>query len=92
MWHEGIGQHGSCEIGTCVQDYLSSEAEKGVKKVVLSSDNCSGQNRNKFIACMYIKAMHKYKFDKLEHCSLEAGHTQNENDSVHSLIERKQNM
>lgn len=53
------------------------------------SENCAGQNRSKIMLSMYIRALQKYKLDKIEHFFLESGHTQNENDSVHSLIERK---
>ena len=52
-------------------------------------DNCSRQNRNRFVAAMYVYAMHTLNFDTLEHVFfLEKGHTQNGNDSVHSTIER----
>ena len=50
------------------------------------SDNCAGQNRNRIVT-MFSFAMKNYaSLDKIEHCFLEVGHTQNENDSVHSVI------
>ena len=50
------------------------------------SDNCTGQNRNRIVT-MFSFVMKNYaSLDKIEHCFLEVGHTQNENDSVHSEI------
>ena len=53
---------------------------------IFFSDNCTGQNRNRIVT-MFSFVMKNYaSLDKIEHCFLEMGHTQNENDSVHSVI------
>ena len=49
VWDETEGRKGSCEIGTCLSRYIQS-LPQDVKHVILYSDTCGGQNRNKFVA------------------------------------------
>lgn len=51
------------------------------------SDNCVGQNRNRIVYAMYMQAAIMFQVT-IHHCFLEVGHTQNEGDSVHALIEK----
>ena len=51
------------------------------------SDNCGGKNRNRFVVAMYWNAVRKNNIQTITHKFLERGHTQNENDSVHSTVE-----
>ena len=88
MWPEHIAGRGSNEMATCVMDYIKRKSQEGFKIIYLFSDNCPGQNRNRFIPTMLWYALSKYQLDKIEHSFLEKGHTQNENDSVHSSITR----
>ena len=60
----------------------------GPREFVFFSDNCSGQNKNKAIAGMYRHAILSQDIDQITHYYLEAGHTQNEGDSMHSVIEK----
>lgn len=57
-------------------------------KSLFFSDNCAGQNKNKAIVGMYLHAMNTFNIDSICHYYLEPGHTQNEGDSMHALIER----
>lgn len=58
--------------------------------IVFYTDNCSGQNKNRFIFCLYMLAITKCKFIKsITHKFLITGHTQNEGDHVHSVIEKQ---
>ncbi len=86
MWPEHLAGRGSNEIASCVLDYIKKKSEEGYKIVFLFSDNCPGQNRNRYIPTMLWYALNKFSMDKIEHSFLEMGHTQNENDSVHSII------
>ncbi|XP_052278769.1 uncharacterized protein LOC127877153 [Dreissena polymorpha] len=88
VWHEGIAGRGSCEIASCVYNFLQTMASKSIKSVETFSDNCGGQNRNRFFLTMLWYSMKTLKFDCMSHKYLERGHTQNENDSVHSSIEK----
>ena len=87
VWHEGIASRGPNEIGLCVYNFLVDHLSD-VKHATFYSDNCGGQNRNKFIALMYLKAVSSTPIQSITHKFLEVGHTQNEGDSMHSTIER----
>lgn len=87
MWHEGIAKRGASEIGSCLILFIDEQVKKGIKEFSFYSDNCSGQNRNKYLYTLYNYLTNKHTI-KIRHSYLEKGHTQNEGDSVHSLIER----
>lgn len=96
VWDESQGKRGVCEIGTCILKYLESLEEKASttenKKldVTFYSDNCCGQQKNQYMFAMYKFAVQNYHFiNSITHKFLIKGHTQNEGDSVHSLIERQ---
>lgn len=91
VWHEGEGARGVNEIGSCVLMYLESLNEKASNDfdIVFYSDNCCGQQKNKFMLAMYQYAIHKLpKLRSITHKFLIKGHTQNEGDAAHSLIQR----
>ena len=66
---------------------LKKVAKMGKKRFILYSDNASSQNKNKFYITMLWYALNVFGLHSVEHKYLIAGHTQNENDSVHSTIE-----
>jgi hypothetical protein len=88
VWTENEGKKGSNEVASFLLNYIGMKSAKGVKEFIFYSDNCSGQNRNRFVFSMYVLAANKYNV-KITHRFLEKGHTQNEGDSVHACIERK---
>ena len=88
MWDETIAKRRSCDIGSCLLKYLKYQIGKGKTDVCLYSDNCGGQNRNKFIVTLYVYITSiNPGLTSVKHSFLEKGHTQNENDSIHSTIE-----
>lgn len=87
MWYETIAKRGSCEIGSCLLNFIKRNIEKGVNEFSFFSDNCTGQNRNKYLFSLYNYISQLYKVT-ICHSFLERGHTQNEGDSIHSVIER----
>ncbi|CAG9816238.1 unnamed protein product [Phaedon cochleariae] len=87
MWYESVAARGACEIGSFLYMFLIDGIKSGIREFSLYSDNCAGQNRNRFIYSLYFYVSHKYKVI-INHKFLESGHTQNEGDSVHSVIER----
>lgn len=93
FWDETKGRRGANEIGSCLWDYLSQLSAKYTNKninVIFYSDNCCGQNKNKFITCLYSFAVsHFENINSITHKFLIKGHTQNEGDNVHSLIEKE---
>ena len=92
MWHEGQGKRGPNEIGSCLLKYLKQKSEVSEVEdleIVFYSDNCAGQQKNKFVLAAYFYAVAKYNNIKsITHKYLVTGHTQNEGDNVHSLIEK----
>lgn len=71
-------------------DFIRNEFngnENNLADIIFYSDNCSGQNKNKFIACLYLYASLVLNIYTIRHKFLIVGHTQNEGDSMHSVIE-----
>lgn len=87
MWHECIAKRGSSEIASSLLLFLKQNIEKGTKEFSFYSDSCPGQNKNKYLFAFYNYVVQKYNI-KIKHTFLEKGHTQNEGDSIHSVIER----
>lgn len=91
VWHEGEGARGVNEIGSCVLSYLRSLQDKTKDdfEVIFYSDNCCGQQKNKYMIAMYIYAVTNLEnLTSITHKFLIKGHSQNEGDSAHSVIER----
>ena len=87
IWYESEGKRGSIEIGTTIHRYL--EQFKG-KEVVMFSDTCSGQNRNKYIAALLLNIAQTHNtIESIDYIFMVQGHSQMEVDSMHSAIERK---
>ncbi|KAL4718628.1 hypothetical protein ACJJTC_005182 [Scirpophaga incertulas] len=87
MWDESVAKRGANEVSSCLLDFIQSNVEQGTKEFRFWSDNCAGQNRNRFVFSSYIYASKKFNI-RITHRFLLKGHTQNEGDSVHSVIER----
>lgn len=88
MWHEAIAARGANEIGSAVYDFVLSLPDT-VEHLVLYSDSCPGQNKNSIISAMFMSALQKKKSIKIiDHKFLHPGHTRNECDSDHAIIER----
>lgn len=92
FWTETDGKRGANEIGSCIFKYLQ-EMNLNVEddiNIVFYSDNCCGQNKNKYATTMYMYAIHALdKIKSITHKFLIKGHSQNEADNVHSLIEKE---
>lgn len=88
VWTEHEAKRGSNEIASCVLDFIGRRAKEGVHNFVFYSDNCGGQNRNRYLYSMYVYAASKYNVHII-HRFLEKGHTQSEGDSMHARIETK---
>lgn len=95
VWHEGEGKRGVNEIGTCVLRYIENlqDTAKQLESkldLIFFSDNCCGQHKNHFMVALYVYAVtHFEHINSITHKFLVKGHTQNEGDSTHSVIERQ---
>lgn len=93
FWEETQGKRGATEIGSCVLDFLRNICEDAGDhevNVTFITDNCCGQNKNKYIASLYMFAVTTIKnLQSITHKFLIKGHTQNEADNVHMLIQKQ---
>ena len=87
VWNESISSRGACEIASCVYDFIYLHSSQGKNDFSFFSDNCSGQNKNRYLITMYWFCLNKLGLSSITHHYLEKGHTQNENDSIHATIE-----
>lgn len=88
-WNENNGKRGSCEIGTCLLEWFKTLPVE-VKEVSLFSDTCGGQNRNQYVAALFLYISQTFHLEVIEHKFLEKGHSKMEADSMHSAIEYAQ--
>ena len=72
---------------SCLLQFITSQVEKGIKKILFYSDGCGGQNKNRYIFALYLLAAKELHLD-ITHKFFFTGHSQNEGDSMHSCIER----
>ncbi|KAL4104440.1 hypothetical protein QTP88_019741 [Uroleucon formosanum] len=50
FWHEGVGQKGAIEIGSCLLMFIEEIASsRPGSDIIFYSDNCCGQQRNRFV-------------------------------------------
>lgn len=89
VWNEDQCKRGANEISTCIYKYLIQNCLQ--KDTIFYSDNCSGQQKNKFMISLYLYAINYLDIPSITHKFLIVGHTQNEGDSVHSTIEKQKN-
>lgn len=92
FWDETEGKRGANEIGSCILNYieLSIQANPGKElDFIFYSDNCCGQQKNKYLLTAYAYAVQKMNVNSITHKFLIRGHSQNEGDNVHSVIEKQ---
>ncbi|CAH1176648.1 unnamed protein product [Phaedon cochleariae] len=86
MWTEVEGARGPCEIASCLFHHLKSLSAT-TKDVRLFSDTCGGQNKNQYVAAMFIYAVQVLSIEVIDQKFLISGHSQMECDSMHARIE-----
>lgn len=87
VWPEVDAKRGASEVATCLKLHLQSLPAE-VDHVVLYSDACGGQNRNRIIAtCLLHSVTTIPNIKTIDHKFLESGHTHMEVDSMHSAVE-----
>ena len=90
VWPETEGGRGGNEIATCVYSWLLEKDKEGIQNIILYSDSCAGQNKNRIMTTAILKFLSSSKsVSRIDHKFLEKGHTFMEVDSMHALIERK---
>lgn len=88
VWYEGDGGVTANKFTTCLIDFLNTKINQNYKKIILISDGCGYQNRNKVLSSALLHLTKENHSIKIEQIILEKGHTMMEVDSVHSTSER----
>ena len=65
LWHEGEAKKGSCEVASCLFQFLKKLHLDGIKEVHLFSDRCVGQNSNCMVLIMLSFAFKAFSFREL---------------------------
>ena len=86
VWNQTTAKCGSNEIVSCLKKFIEG-LPRNVKKLYLIADNCTGQNKNRFVTLMLLIPTKKKNIE-IYLTFLEKWHAQNVNDTIHSVIER----
>lgn len=89
-WGEADAKRGGNEIATILFNYIKIvDQRKTVRYLLLYSDSCCGQNRNKIVFAAVHAALQSCEFiENIQMNFLIPGHTSMPVDSVHAVIER----
>lgn len=94
-WHETIAKRGAAEIASCILKHISSYysmLKKGeIRKLIIWSDRCVGQNNNWTIISLCHSLLTKY-FSEINQKFLTSGHSFLPCDRDFALIEKKENI
>lgn len=92
FWDETEASRGAVEIGSCILNYIKALIDENLGKdieIIFYSDNCGGQQKNKYLLSVYAYAVINMRVKSITHKFLIRGHSQNEGDNVHSVIEKQ---
>lgn len=90
LWHEGQGNRGCKEIASCLWKYIKT-LPPTVKRLILYSDNCGGQNKSHYIVKFWHYVVQKTQIDTVDHRFLIVGHSFMECDQDFGIIEKAKN-
>lgn len=88
MWDEVTAKCGSVEFTSCVIKFINDHCEQE-SELILSSDNCAGQNKIINIVLVSLRGMHTAGFSPLQHVFLVPGYSYMPCDRDFGLIEQK---
>ena len=87
VWDEVTARRGAIEICSCIFKFVTTVVPSTVKKLIIISDNCPGQNKNFFIVMFHLYLVHCGLFNEIIHMFLRPGHTYNAADRDFACIE-----
>ena len=88
LWSENNAKKGANEVASSLLMFLKDLQQAGIKDVYLFCDRCAGQNCNRMIFLMLSLAVQWFSFDSINLNFFVTGHSRNENDTIHALVER----
>ena len=74
VWDEVTARRGSIEIASALCQWIE-ENHKDETRLILFSDNCPGQNKNRNMVLTLLRLLHLGKFFRIEHYFLVPGHS-----------------
>ena len=80
--------HGGNEVETCVKDYIDESQQWCERNGVLHRWMWGPEQFFNFLFTMYLQTVLKTPVRKIIHYFLESGHSHNEGDSVHAMIDK----
>lgn len=92
FWYENQGLYGANEIGSCLYMYLEKMAlliDDKNSEFTFYSYNCGVQNKNRYIISLFLYDVRKQIIKRITSKFLICGHTQNKDDTVHSVVEKQ---
>lgn len=89
IWNESVGNRGAIEIGSCIIKFMEKFVTDERTMLTFYSDNCNGQNKNRYIYTVYMYIVMFLNVSEITHKFLTTGHTQMPVDSMHSTIEKQ---
>ncbi|XP_076035920.1 uncharacterized protein LOC143021926 isoform X2 [Oratosquilla oratoria] len=75
VWNETIGRHGSCEVASCLDHFIENHLDSQITKLVVFSDSCSGQNKNRNIILSCLRKIHSGHLESIQHYFMVTGHS-----------------
>lgn len=75
VWNEAVAKRGSCEIGSCLKEYIDTYVPGTIKELVIFSDNCGGQNKNLNLCLLLLRFVQSGRFTSIKHYFLMPGHS-----------------
>lgn len=75
MYTECDGKKGPGEVVSCLDWYLKNVVSPNTTEIVLFSDNCAAQNKNKILVQYLFSLTHTTQFQKITHSFSERGHS-----------------
>ena len=89
VWDETKAKRGSCEVASCIKNWVDEELSKDdFTHLMVFSDNCPGQNKNINLVLFYLRLLHARKLFHIEHVYLVPGHSYMACDRAFGNIER----
>ena len=83
---ETQARRGSSEICTCLNSTIIND-HSGANRLVIFSDSCAGQNKNKTMVCFLLCLIKKKVYNRIDHMFLIRGHRFLPNDRDFASIE-----
>lgn len=90
IWHEGQSGRGGNQMASCILQALNTGMLSTIKnKLVIWSDNCAGQIKNRMLVFLYVYLVTLGLFESVEHKFLVPGHSFSAADRDFAVIEKK---